>query len=101
MGQNKSSDVVWHHATVTRERHEALNGHSSVIVVHRPFRVPGNPSCGRSLTLFLQQLGLYELTSMGSSLKLCLVAEGNADVYPRPGSPHCRYRKLRTPIIMS
>ena len=47
MGQNKSSDVVWHHATVTRERHNALNGHSSVIVVHRPFRVPGNPSCGR------------------------------------------------------
>jgi hypothetical protein len=26
MGQNKSSGVVWHHATVTREHHEALNG---------------------------------------------------------------------------
>jgi len=27
-----SSDVVWHHATVTRERREELNGHKSVIL---------------------------------------------------------------------
>lgn len=27
----------------------------------------------------------YELLSIGSSLKLCLVAEGNADIYPRLG----------------
>lgn len=27
----------------------------------------------------------YELVSMGSSLKFCLVAEGSADVYPRTG----------------
>jgi hypothetical protein len=99
MGQNKSSNVVWHHATVTRERHEALNGHGSVLWF------PGLSGCreiyhaGDSLTLFLQQLGSYELTSMGSSLKFCLVAEENADVYPRLDSPHCGYRKLRTPII--
>ena len=30
-----------------------------------------------------QRLGPVELTSMGSSLKLCLVAEGRADIYPR------------------
>lgn len=30
-----------------------------------------------------QQLGPVEKTSMGSSLKLCLVAEGAADIYPR------------------
>ena len=29
------------------------------------------------------QLGPVEKTSMGSSLKLCLVAEGAADIYPR------------------
>jgi hypothetical protein len=62
MGQNKSSNVVWHHATVTRERHEALNGHGSVLWF------PGLSGCreiyhaGDSLTLFLQQLGSYELT---------------------------------------
>ena len=32
---------------------------------------------------FLEQLPEHRLTSMGSSLKLCLVAEGSADVYPR------------------
>ena len=29
--------------------------------------------------------GGYELTSMGSALKICIVAEGKADVYPRLG----------------
>ena len=34
----------------------------------------------------LERLGAtVELTSMGSSLKICLVAEGRADVYPRLG----------------
>jgi len=51
-----------------------------------PWRVVGSRShAGNSLTEFLQQLGAYELIPMGSSLKLCLVAEGNADVYPRMG----------------
>ncbi|MBI5919329.1 MAG: 3'(2'),5'-bisphosphate nucleotidase CysQ [Nitrosomonadales bacterium] len=34
---------------------------------------------------FLNKLGRYELASVGSSLKLCLVAENGADVYPRFG----------------
>jgi len=34
---------------------------------------------------FLERIGAHELLSMGSSLKLCLVAEGKADVYPRLG----------------
>ena len=33
----------------------------------------------------LNKLGPHELVSMGSSLKLCLVAEGLADFYPRTG----------------
>ena len=33
----------------------------------------------------LEQLGAYESVSMGSSLKFCLVAEGEAHVYPRLG----------------
>ena len=32
---------------------------------------------------FIEKLRVCELVSMGSSLKLCLVAEGAADVYPR------------------
>lgn len=34
---------------------------------------------------YLERLGQHELVSMGSSLKFCLVAEGEADLYPRLG----------------
>ena len=34
---------------------------------------------------YLAKIGDYELVSMGSSLKFCLVAEGKADFYPRLG----------------
>ena len=34
---------------------------------------------------FAEALGNHELVRMGSSLKACVVAEGNADLYPRFG----------------
>ena len=40
---------------------------------------------GERLTSFLSNIGPHMLISMGSSLKICLVAEGRADVYPRLG----------------
>ena len=40
---------------------------------------------GDSLNAFLANIGDYEIISMGSSLKSCLVAEGVADVYARFG----------------
>lgn len=52
----------------------------------RPVRVAGSRShAGDSLQRFLDKLGEHDMVSMGSSLKLCLVAEGCADVYPRLG----------------
>ncbi len=51
-----------------------------------PVQVAGSRShAGESLRKFLDNLGEYELLSMGSSLKSCLVAEGKADLYPRLG----------------
>lgn len=46
--------------------------------------------CSRShpsgaLAAYLKRLGPHELKPMGSSLKICLVADGQADVYPRLG----------------
>ena len=38
-----------------------------------------------SLDKFLKNLNSYELTKMGSSLKSCLVASGEVDIYPRLG----------------
>ncbi len=40
---------------------------------------------GQSLDRMLQRLGPHELVAMGSSLKICLVATGEADFYPRLG----------------
>jgi 3'(2'), 5'-bisphosphate nucleotidase len=40
---------------------------------------------GESLNAFLEKVGEHEMVSMGSSLKICLVAEGAADIYPRLG----------------
>lgn len=51
-----------------------------------PVRVVGSRSHGgSSLDGFLEKVGPHEMVPMGSSLKLCLVAEGSADVYPRLG----------------
>ncbi|GAA3896948.1 3'(2'),5'-bisphosphate nucleotidase CysQ [Halomonas cibimaris] len=38
-----------------------------------------------ALEAWLARLGDHDMHAMGSSLKLCLVAEGRADVYPRLG----------------
>jgi 3'(2'), 5'-bisphosphate nucleotidase len=61
------------------------------IVVKRyansPIRIVGSRSHrGDSLDGLLSRLGSYELIAIGSSLKLCMVAEGSADLYPRLGA---------------
>lgn len=38
------------------------------------------------LAKFLQSVGSYEIVSMGSARKFCLIAEGSADFYPRIGT---------------
>ncbi|MCP5196827.1 MAG: 3'(2'),5'-bisphosphate nucleotidase CysQ [Gammaproteobacteria bacterium] len=53
---------------------------------HRPIRVVGSKSHGGlGLQKFVTALGAHRLVTIGSSLKLCQVAEGVADVYPRLG----------------
>lgn len=60
----------------------AYRGGRATVVASRSHR-------GEALDRFLERLhareGEYATTSMGSSLKLCLVAEGEADIYPRLG----------------
>ncbi|MGC4028004.1 MAG: 3'(2'),5'-bisphosphate nucleotidase CysQ [Steroidobacteraceae bacterium] len=51
-----------------------------------PLRVVGSRShANPALAQALAALGPHELLPAGSSLKLCLVAEGTADLYPRLG----------------
>ncbi len=40
---------------------------------------------GEALEKFLQQIPDYQLVNAGSALKICMVAEGAADIYPRLG----------------
>ena len=51
-----------------------------------PLRVAGSRShADERMAAYLDCLGAHELRPMGSSLKSCLVAEGEADLYPRLG----------------
>lgn len=51
-----------------------------------PLRVVGSRSHqSDAMVGFLNQYPGYDMIPMGSSLKLCLVAEGKADLYPRLG----------------
>ena len=51
-----------------------------------PLRVVGSRSHrGASLDAFLERAGEHVMVPMGSSLKICLVASGEADIYPRLG----------------
>lgn len=54
--------------------------------VGSPWKVVGSRSHGGgALNDYCDRLGGFELVPMGSSLKICLVAEGAADIYPRLG----------------
>jgi len=66
------------------------DGEAKGIAVRTPCAKPAVVVGSRShanpvLQQHLAKLGSYELVSMGSSLKFCLVAEGKADFYPRLG----------------
>ncbi|MEO8309474.1 MAG: 3'(2'),5'-bisphosphate nucleotidase CysQ [Pseudomonadota bacterium] len=54
-------------------------------IIRPPLRVVGSRSHGVSLEPLLAQLGPCEMKPAGSSIKLCLVADGSADLYPRLG----------------
>jgi len=55
-------------------------------VAQDPARVVGSRSHSNpELATYLNRVGPHEFKPMGSSLKICLVAEGKADIYPRLG----------------
>ena len=70
------------------EKRSAGERRSINVATHsrRPARVVGSRSHrGSSLDAFLDNVGDHEMLPMGSSLKFCKVAEGEADIYPRLG----------------
>lgn len=56
--ENKSSNVIWHHATVTRERRETLHGHKSVVLWFT-----GLSGAGKSTLAHATEEKLHQLNS--------------------------------------
>ena len=83
-------DITWYgdreHGAWRQEGSDEPQRISVTERAQSPLRVAGSRShAGDSLRAFLEKVGDHEIVSMGSSLKLCLVAEGKADIYPRLG----------------
>jgi len=72
----------------TRSMQERLDSRQKIDVVAS--RSHGADEVNRFLGKISSRLGEVGLKNMGSSLKLCLVAEGEADIYPRL-APTCEW----------
>ena len=64
---------------------EAAHSMSVATSERKPIVVGSRSHRGDSLKAWLAALGEHEMVAMGSSLKVCCVADGTADVYPRLG----------------
>jgi adenylylsulfate kinase len=69
MKQGKSSNVVWHHATVTRERREALNGHRSVMLWFTGLSGAGKSTLAHAVEEHLHQNGCRTFTFDGDNVR--------------------------------
>lgn len=65
----KSSNVVWHHATVTRKRREALAGHRSVIVWFTGLSSAGKSTLAHAVEEQLYQMGCRTIVFDGDNVR--------------------------------
>ena len=66
---DKSSDTVWHHATVTRARREQLNGHKSVIVWFTGLSGSGKSTLAHAVEERLHQLSCRTFVFDGDNVR--------------------------------
>lgn len=69
MKQNKSSNVVWHHATVTRDRREAMNNHHSVILWFTGLSGAGKSTLAHAVEEHLHQMGCRTFVFDGDNVR--------------------------------
>ena len=67
--EKKSSNVVWHHATVTRDRREALNGHRSVMLWFTGLSGAGKYTRAHAVEEYLYQKGCRTFTFDGDNVR--------------------------------
>jgi adenylylsulfate kinase len=66
---NSSSNTVWHHATVTRERREQLNGHKGVIVWFTGLSGAGKSTLAHAVEERLHQMGCRTFVFDGDNVR--------------------------------
>ena len=64
-----AAEVVWHHATVTRERREALNGHKGVIVWFTGLSAAGKSTIAHAVEEQLHQMGCHTFVFDGDNVR--------------------------------
>lgn len=67
--QSSSTNVVWHHATVTRERRQNQNGHKSVILWFTGLSGAGKSSLAHAVEEKLYQLGCRTYVLDGDNVR--------------------------------
>lgn len=65
----KSSNVVWHHATVTRQRREQMNGHKSVILWFTGLSGSGKSTLAHAVEEELHQHGCRTFVFDGDNVR--------------------------------
>lgn len=66
---NTSTDVVWHHATVTRKRREVLNNHKSVVLWFTGLSGAGKSTLAHATEEKLHQLGCSTYVLDGDNVR--------------------------------
>ena len=69
MSENKSSDVVWHHATVTRERREKQNDHRGTIIWFTGLSGAGKSTLAHATEERLHQAGCKTFVLDGDNVR--------------------------------
>ncbi|MFZ5996238.1 MAG: adenylyl-sulfate kinase [Nitrospirota bacterium] len=67
--QSKSSNTIWHHATVTRARRERQNGHRSVILWFTGLSGAGKSTIAHAVEERLHQLGCRTFVFDGDNVR--------------------------------
>ncbi|GBD97174.1 MAG TPA: adenylyl-sulfate kinase [Nitrospirae bacterium] len=69
MKNTKNNNVVWHHATVTRERREAQNGHKSIILWFTGLSGAGKSTLAHAVEEELHRMGCQTFVFDGDNVR--------------------------------
>jgi len=69
MEKKSSTNIVWHHATVTRQRREELNGHRGSVLWFTGLSASGKSTLAHAVEEALHQLGCHTFVLDGDNVR--------------------------------